>query len=109
MRFFNWAETFKETPKYEDILSKVTKTEIAYWIWLIISIGIALMGLAIIIAAPTSNLKLHFIGLLLAIDGCINVALIKIWVHIRLSMYRIIWDSKNRIEGEIKKLEAEDL
>ncbi len=109
MKYFNWAESFKETPTCEDILSKVQKTEMAYWIWLILSVCFALIGVAIVLMAPKSDLKLHCIGVILAIEGIVNIALIKIWVQIRLSMFRIIWDRNNKIESEINKLEAQDL
>ena len=109
MRFFNWAESFKETPTCDDILKKVQTIEILYWIFLLLSVGIALWGILIMILVPANNTKALFLGLFLAIDGTIQISLIKIWVHVKLSMYRIIWDSKNRIEAEIRKSEAEDL
>ena len=109
MRLFNWAESFKEQPTCEDILNKIQKIERIYWIWLLLSIFVALAGIALILNAPANNLKQHSLGVFLAIDGIIQIALIKIWAHIKLSMYRIIWDSQNRIEAEIRKSEAEDL
>ena len=109
MRLFNWAESFKEQPTCEDILKKVQTIEILYWIFLLLSVFIAIWGILIMIIVPANNLKALFLGLFLAIDGTIQITLIKMWAHIKLSMYRIIWDSKNRIEVEINKLEAEDL
>ena len=61
------------------------------------------------ILVPANNLKALFFGLFLAIDGIIQIALAKIWAHIKLSMYQIIWDRKNWIEAEIRKSEAEDI
>ncbi len=109
MRLFNWAESFKETPTCDDILKKVRKTEITYWIFLSLSVFITLWGLNIIFNAPDDNLKQHAIGLFLGIVGIVNVAVMKLWAHIRLTTYIIIWDRKNRIEAEIRKSEAEDL
>jgi len=110
MRFFNWAEAFKETPTYDaNIPDKVRNLETGYWIWMLLSVIFLILGIAIVIGAPANNLKLLLIGLFLALDGCINVAIIKIWAHIRLAFYWNIWDRQNRIESEIKKLEAEDL
>ncbi len=109
MRFFNWAETFKETPTCDDILKRVQKTEIVYWVFLSLSVCIALWGVEILMNAPENSLKQHAIGLLLAVVGIVNIAVMKLWAHIRLTMYFIIWDRKNRIEAEINKLEAEDL
>ena len=109
MRFTNWAQTFKEKPTCEDIPGKVQKTEILYWIWLFISIGIMIWGIVAITIAPANNLKSHLFGLFLAIDGVICIAVIKIWVHIRLAMYYTIWDRENRLKAEINKSEAQDL
>ncbi len=109
MSFFNWAERFKETPTCDDILKRVRKTEILYWFWLVLSVCLAVWGYSILNNAPEDNLKRHAIGLLLAIVGIVNVAVIKLWAHIMLTMYFIIWDRENRIEAEINKLEAEDL
>jgi len=109
MRLFNWAQSFKETPTCDDILKRVRKTEILYWVFLVLSISIAICGYNILNNAPEDNMKQHAIGLFMAIVGIVNVAVIKLWAHIIMTMYFIIWDSKNRIKGEINKLEAEDL
>ncbi len=109
MRFFNWAESFREQPTCENILKKIQTIEMLYWIFLLLSVIIALWGIGIMILVPADNLKALFLGLFLAIDGSLQVTLIKIWAHIKLSMYRIIWDSQNRIENEIRKSEAADL
>lgn len=109
MRFFNWAERFKQTRTCDDILKRVRKTEILYWVFLVLSVCIAIWGYNIINDAPEDSLKQHAIGLFLAIVGVVNVAVIKLWAHISLTMYFIIWDRQNRIEAEIRKSEAEDL
>jgi hypothetical protein len=109
MRFFNWAETFKEQPTCEDILKKVRKAEIKYWIFLVISVAVAIEGINMVIAAPENNIKRHTIGLILVIAGLINIALMKLWAHIILTTYYLIWDNKNRVEAEIRKSEAADL
>ena len=74
-----------------------------------LSVGIAIWGYNILRVAPENNLKQHAIGLFLAIVGIVNLAVIKLWAHIRLMMYFIIWDRNNRMEAEMKKLDAEDL
>lgn len=109
MRLFNWAESFKETPTCDDILKRVRRTEIQYWIWLVISIGIMGSGLNMIHVAPSGDIKQHVLGLFWAILGLVCAAIIKIWVHIRLTTYFIIWDRNNTIEAEINKMETQDL
>ncbi len=109
MRIFNWAKAFQEQPTCEDILGKVHKIERIYWIWLLITGFVMFVGLALILVAPANNLKLHSFGAFLAIDGSFGIATIKIWAHIVLAMYRIIWDQNNKMEAEIRKSQAEDL
>ena len=109
MRFFNWSEGFKEQPTCEDVLKKVRKTEITYWIWIVICLVIMIAGFNIIEKAPEGDLKEHMIGLFFALLGVIQITLMKIWAHIRLTMLYQIWDSQNRIENEIRKSEAADL
>lgn len=109
MKFFNWAEGFKEQPTCEDVLKKVRKTEITYWIWLAVCVFITIGGLNTIAKAPEGNLKQHVMGLFLALLGIIQITLMKIWAHIRLAMLYQIWDSQNRLENEIRKSQAADL
>ena len=109
MRFFNWAEAFKETPTCEDILKKVRKTEITYWIFQVLCVIITIVGFNILSETPESDLKQRAIGLLLLLIGITHIAVMKLWAHIRLTMFFIIWDRNNKIDAEIKKLEAQDL
>ena len=109
MRIFNWAERFKEQPTCEDVLKKVRKTETAYWIFMVIFILVGLHGLNTIAQASEDNLKQHIMGLFFALLGLSQITLMKIWAHIRLAMLYQIWDSRNRLENEIRKSEAADL
>ena len=109
MRFFNWAKAFKEQPTCEDVLKKVRKTEITYWIWLVMFVVVTIGGLNTIAKAPEDDLKEHVMGLFLSLFGIIQITLMKIWAHIRLTTLYLIWDSQNRIENEIRKSEAADL
>ena len=109
MRLFNWAKSFEETPTCDDILKRVRKTEIIYWVFGLLSAAIVLGGIHTFTNAPEDDLKQHVEGLFWGLFGMINIAVMKLWANTTLTMYFIIWDRKNRIEGEINKLEAEDL
>jgi len=109
MRFFNWAESFRETRTLEDIPAKVQKLETQYWLWMAFSILVFLFGFMILVFAPGRDMKSQLIGLFIAIDGGLYWVVIKIWVHIRLATYRIIWDAQNRTAEEMRKLGAADL
>lgn len=109
MHIFNWAQAFKQQRTFEDIPSNVQKTEIGYWIWLMICILWGFLGMLIILIAPQNSLKAHFWGLLLILEGSFLWAVIKIVAHIRLAMYWILWDSQNRIAAELRQSQAADL
>ena len=109
MRLVNWAQSFKEQPTCEHILDKVAGLERAYWVWLIVSSILTLFGIFVILIAPSHDLKQHALGIFLALDGSISIMLLKIWVHVRLAMYRILWDSQNRMAAELRRSEAQDL
>ena len=109
MRIFGWAEAFEEKRTCENVLMKVHRTEITYWIWLLVCIALGLGGWAMILSAPSNDIKAHAIGLFLAVDGMIGVATIKIWVHIRLCMFWTLWLEQNRLEEEMRRSEAADL
>ncbi len=107
MKLFNWAATFEEQKTCEDILGRVRKTEVMYWIYLILLVAVTLGGLNAL--ANSDDTKGMLFGLFLALVGVINIALIKLWAHIRLVMYYTIWDSQNRLEAELNKSLASDL
>ena len=109
MKLWAWAEAFEERRTFEDILGKVHRTEVGYWIWLLLSIFIGFVGIGIVILAPANSLKMHAIGLLIAVEGMFWWAIIKIVVHVRLAMYWILWDSQNRLGQELRESEAADL
>lgn len=107
MKMFNWAARFEEQKTCEDILGRVRKTEIMYWVYMIVLIAITLSGLHSLMHSAGTRAMLF--GLFMALVGIINIALIKLWAHVRLVMYYIIWDSQNRLEAELNKSMAEDL
>ena len=109
MGTFNWAEEFKNQPTCDDILIKVRKIERVYWMCIVISIFFILGGIALIVAAPAGDIKMHNFGVFLAIYGGIILAMTEICACVKLSTLRVIWDRQNRIENEIRKSEALDL
>ena len=109
MRIFNWAQIFKDTPTLEDILKKVRKVEITYWIYVLIFAVICINGIGTLSEAPEDNTKQQIEGAFWALFGMINIAVIKIWAYSKINMYFTIWDRNNKIESGINKLEAQDL
>ena len=109
MRIFNWAKNFEEQPTCEDILKKVRMTEIQYWIFAIISILIAFGGVATFERAADGDMKELAWGIFFIVLGLVNLGVMKIWAHIRLVMYYMIWDRNHWVEAEIKKSEEADM
>lgn len=109
MRLWHWAEAFEDSPILDDIPARVRRTETQYWLWVAFSIALALMGFAVILVAPSDSIKLHAVGLCLFVDGGLMWAVIKVWVHIRLAMYWMVWDRRNRLAAERYTVEAHDL
>lgn len=107
MKWFNWAARFEEQKTCEDILGRVRKTEIIYWVYMVALIALTLGGLHSLM--NSTGTKEMLMGLFMALVGIINIALIKLWAHVRLVMYYIIWDSQNRLEAELNKSIASDL
>lgn len=107
MRIFGWAQAFNENQTIEDIPSRVHKMEVAYWVWLLLTFLGSVVGL--IMLGVASSLKVQLFGLFFALEGVTLICLIKIWAHVRLTQYWIIWDSRNRLDAEMRKSEAADL
>jgi hypothetical protein len=109
MAQFNWAKEFEEQPTCEDILNKVRAIEMRYWIGTVCAIVMILAGIILIVAAPESSIKKHNWGVFLAIYGGIILASSEICACVKLSTLRVIWDSQNRLEKELRKSEAMDI
>ena len=106
MKLFNWAARFEEQKTCEDILGRVRKTEIIYWIYMAVLVVLTLCGIDLL--KNSDGTREMLFGLFLALVGVINIVLIKLWAHVRLVMYYIIWDRQNRLEAEFDKSLAED-
>ena len=107
---FNWADKFEQLKELtcEDILKRVRKTESYYWVYVVTGVIFIIVGVSIIFQPSANNSKALF-GLLLAVTGVIQIALIKLSTQIKLSMLYTMWVNNIRIEAEIRKSEAADL
>ena len=109
MASFNWAKSFEEQPTCEDILNKVRKIEMQYWIGIACAIFMILAGIILIIAAPEHSIKKHNWGVFLALYGGIILAMSEICACVKVWTLKVIWDRQNRLEQEMRKSEALDL
>ena len=110
MGAFNWADRFEKLKELtrEDILKQVRKTEIVYWVSLVIFVILIIVGVWKIFQ-PSANNSNALFGLLLAVTGVIQIAVIKLSTQIKLSMLYTMWINNIRFEAEIRKSEAADL
>jgi cytochrome b subunit of formate dehydrogenase len=90
MSLIGWSKKFEQYQALTDVPERVRKTEAVYWCSLIAAVLIMVAG---IIMMFSSN---SLFGLFLAIVGTIDIALVKIWAHIRLATYQIIMELQAR-------------
>ena len=93
---FGWKRTFEQKPRIEDIPDKVGKLEQQYWLWLAFSIVLGFCGVAMMLSAPQGDLRRMLLGLFMAVDGAIFWAVLKVVVHVRLAMYRTLWEARQQ-------------
>ena len=92
-----WSQAFTEYKTIDDIRAKVDKMQKLFNKWNVVCVAITAGGAGIMTA--TGNLRIIAFGLFLALTGVINIAVMKLWAHTRLSMYRIIWEMQNQKEA----------
>jgi hypothetical protein len=56
--------------------------------WIVLCVALVAGGAAMMMV--TSNPRLVAFGLFLSLTGSINIAVTKLWVHMKLSMFRVI-------------------
>ncbi len=89
MSLIGWSRKF-EAYQQVDIPARVRRTEAIYWSALAGAIAIMIAG---IIIMGTSRSPF---GMFLALGGAIDIALVKLWAHIRLATYQIILELRLR-------------
>lgn len=91
MRLIGWAKSFEHYQAIADVPEQVRKVEKRYWFSLCVSVVIMVAGIGMMMQSDRSNWGLFF-----AMTGCINIALIKIWAHIRLAFYQMLLEVQAR-------------
>jgi hypothetical protein len=85
MRMIGWSKKFENYEKV-DVPSRVKKTETMYWCALAGAICVMVAGIFVMGTSQSP------FGVFLAIGGAIDIALVKLWAHIRLATYQIIME-----------------
>ena len=85
-----WSEKLIEQWKDGNIPNQLDKLQRLYKRGILVCMGIIAAGIAMMLS--TESLRIIALGLLLAITGTVNIVLMKIWIHIKHSMLRVIWE-----------------
>lgn len=91
MSLIGWSRKFEQYQAITDVPARVRKTEIWYWCSLVVGLAILLAGIGMMAQSSQSQ-----VGLFLAVCGVVDIALIKLWAHIRLATYQIIMELQLR-------------
>lgn len=91
MSLIGWSRKFEQYKPITDVPERVRKTEIWYWCSFVMGIVILVTGVVMMQHPAQST-----VGLFLAICGVVDIALIKLWAHIRLATYQIIMELQAR-------------
>ena len=86
MSLIGWSRKFEQYQAITDVPARVRKTEVWYWCSLSAAVLIMVAGIIMMLSSNSP------FGLLLALGGFVDIALVKIWAHIRLATYQIIME-----------------
>jgi len=90
MSLIGWSRKFEQYQAITDVPARVRKTELCYWCSLVAAVLIMLAGISMMLSSQS------LLGLFLALGGAIDIALVKLWAHIRLATYQIIMELQLR-------------
>jgi hypothetical protein len=89
-----WKALFDEEKEVTDIAGKVSELEKEYKKWDWINTSLIFLGFGIILCSLGGSRMIQNIllgsGIIVAITGLINIAVLKIWMHVKISMYQLM-------------------
>jgi hypothetical protein len=91
MKLTGWSRGFENYQAITDVPARVRKTETWYWCSFAVGVALLLAGLGLMTQSATA-----IAGLFLAVCGVVDIALVKLWAHIRLATYQIILEIQAR-------------
>ncbi len=91
-----WKDIFQEDTETIDIKSKVARLEQEYRKWDRILTILIFIGFGLIVFSAASSSVLQNIllgsGIIVAVSALVNIGVLKIWVHIKLSTYQLLFE-----------------
>lgn len=111
MRWFNWSEAYRQRPVMTggEMLEAVEKFEHGYWPWLILAVVLHVFGLCLMLAGCFLDTRLLVVGGVMALDGSILNCTLKVVAHTRLQGLQIMMQTENRIQQELRRVDAMEL
>jgi len=106
---FKWAKELEDHKIIEDIPGRMRRLETKYWTLIGLGMASIVCGLMCFAIAPEHSLKLQLVGPLGVMFGCFCILAITVQAGISRTMLWILWDSRNRLEAEMDKMNAADL
>jgi hypothetical protein len=91
MSLTGWSQKFEPYRAIDNVPERVRTTEAWYWCGLAFSIILLVIGIGMMLAFPQSPF-----GLFLGVCGAVDIALMKLWAHIRIATYQIIMELQLR-------------
>ena len=85
-----WSEQLFAMWQQDDIAGQIDELQRVYKKWIPRCAILTACGGGLMCA--TSYPTAIALGLLVAISGVLTIALMKTWAHIKLSMFRVIWE-----------------
>ena len=90
MSLIGWSKKFENYQVIGDVPEQVRRTEV--WYWCSIAAAALVMIAGVIVMARSQSP----FGLFMALSGAVDIALVKLWAHIRLATYQIILELQAR-------------
>jgi hypothetical protein len=100
-----WSEMLDEQWQVWDVKRRADELQRTYHVWNAVGILMTIVGAVII--CVSEDTRIVGLGLFLALTGMINVAIMKIWVHTKMSMLHVIWEMRREHGLDADKEESD--
>ena len=89
-----WSEQLVEKWNNGSVPEQIDEIQRLYGMWCWLPVCIAALGGGLL--AVSQNTKMVGGGVCLVLIGILNVTLLKLWAHTKLSMLRIVWEMRKQ-------------
>jgi len=100
-----WSEKLIGKWQERDVAGQIDELQRVYKKWSVVCVLIAGGGAGMM--CSTDNPRILAFGLFVAMTGMVNVALMKTWAHVKISMLRIVWELQRGERGETLEMKQQ--